>query len=65
MLLYPNQGTSEAWIFLEVLLQFMDGANYTPLCVRGGANGRGSTTSIVRTSLTGTGWHVVNFAVVF
>lgn len=65
ILLFPNQDTSETWLFLEILLQFIDGANCTLLCVREGTNGRGSTTNRVRSSLTGPGWHVVSFTVVF
>ena len=63
ILLFPNQDTSETWLFLEILLQFTDGANCTLLCVREGTTGRGSSTNRVRSSLTGPGWHVGSFTV--
>lgn len=56
-------GTLETWIFLEMLFQFVDGANCTPLRVREGQMRRGSIT-IVRIRLSGCGWHVSCFAMI-
>lgn len=61
---FLKEGTLETWIFLEMLFQFVDGANCSPLCVREGQRRKDSIT-IVRVRLSGCGWHRSSFAVFF